>query len=161
MPELPVSCKEITKDYMAMSDDIFGWFSETYEKGNELEDLIYIDTIYKSIIDSKTYSQMTKKEQRDLTAKKFNEKVEKNIFLRNNYKKRKSTFNGNQLSKPALIGYKLRPRKVFDRDGNEMTEEDQDSENEELSEDDFKEHKTLLKLNENIYEVSRGIYSCM
>jgi phage/plasmid-associated DNA primase len=77
MPELPVSCKEITKDYMAMSDDIFGWFSETYEKGSEDEDLIYIDTMYKSIIDSKTYSQMTKKEQRDLTAKKFNEKVEK------------------------------------------------------------------------------------
>jgi hypothetical protein len=61
------------------------------------------------------------------------------------------------LSKPALSGYKLRPRKVFDRDGNEMTEEEQESENEELTEDDLKEHKALLELNENLEKESKCI----
>ena len=108
MPELPAPCKKITKDYMAMSDDIYGWFSETYEKGDETSDLVYIDEMLQTLKASPMYSQMTKKDQRDMTAKKFNEKVEKNIFLREHYKARNARFNNNQLSKPAICGFRKR-----------------------------------------------------
>jgi phage/plasmid-associated DNA primase len=109
MPELPASCKAITKDYMAMSDDFYSWFCETYEKCDEdINFPTYIDAIFKQLTQSKIYSQMSKKDQRELTAKKFNEKIEKNIFLRDNYRARKATFNHFQLSKPAICGYRLR-----------------------------------------------------
>ena len=108
MPELPAPCKVLTKDYMAMSDDIYGWFSETYEKGDETSDLVYIDEMLQCLKVSPMYSQMTKKDQRDLTAKKFNEKVEKNIFLRQYYMARKARFNNMQLSKPAICGFRKR-----------------------------------------------------
>jgi abortive infection bacteriophage resistance protein len=77
MPELPAPCKKITKDYIAISDDIYPWFCEIYEKGDENTDLVYIDEMLQTLKLSPLYSQMSKKDQRDLTAKKFNEKVEK------------------------------------------------------------------------------------
>ena len=108
MPELPAPCKVLTKDYMAMSDDIYGWFSETYEKGDETSDLVYIDEMLQCLKVSPMYSQMTKKDQRDLTAKKFNEKVEKNIFLRQYYKARDTRVNKKKLNKPAICGFRKR-----------------------------------------------------
>jgi P4 family phage/plasmid primase-like protien len=109
MPELPAPCKKITKDYMAMSDDIYPWFCETYEEGDDNTDLIYINDMLQTLKLSPLYSQMSKKDQRDLTAKKFNEKVEKNIFLREHYKPRNARFNNIQLTKPALCGFKKKP----------------------------------------------------
>jgi phage/plasmid-associated DNA primase len=109
MPELPAPCKKITKDYMAMSDDIYPWFCETYEEDEDNTDLIYINDMLQTLKLSPLYSQMSKKDQRDLTAKKFNEKVEKNIFLREHYKPRNARFNNIQLTKPALCGFKKKP----------------------------------------------------
>jgi hypothetical protein len=109
MPELPAPCKKITKDYMAMSDDIYPWFCETYEKGDENTNLVYIDEMLQTLKLSPLYSQMSKKDQRDLTLKKFNEKVEKNIFLREHYKASKTRFNKKQLTKPSLYGYRKKP----------------------------------------------------
>jgi phage/plasmid-associated DNA primase len=108
MPELPAPCKKITKDYMAMSDDIYGWFSETYEKGDDTCDMVHIDEMLLALKASPMYSQMSKKDQRELTAKKFNEKVEKNIFLREHYKARDCRYNGKKLKKAAICGYKKR-----------------------------------------------------
>jgi hypothetical protein len=93
---------------MAMSDDIYGWFSETYEKGDDTCDMVHIDEMLLALKASPMYSQMSKKDQRELTAKKFNEKVEKNIFLREHYKERKARFNNKQLSKPAICGFRKR-----------------------------------------------------
>ena len=93
---------------MAMSDDIYGWFTETYEKGDETCDLVYIDEMLQCLKMSPMYSQMTKKDQRDMTAKKFNEKVEKNIFLRQYYKARDTRVNKKKLNKPAICGFKKR-----------------------------------------------------
>ncbi len=94
---------------MAMSDDIYPWFCEIYEKGDENVDLIYISDMLQTLKLSPLYSQMSKKDQRDLTAKKFNEKVEKNIFLREDYRPRDARFNNIKLSKPALCGYIKNP----------------------------------------------------
>jgi P4 family phage/plasmid primase-like protien len=109
MPELPAPCKKITKDYMAMSDDIYPWFCETYEEDEDNTDLIYINDMLQTLKLSPLYSQMSKKDQRDLTLKKFNEKVEKNIFLREHYKPRNARFNNIQLTKPAVVGFKKLP----------------------------------------------------
>ena len=133
MPELPAPCKVITKDYMAMSDDIYGWFSESYEKSDENTDLVYIDEMFCGLKASEIYNKMSKKEQRELTAKKFNEKVEKNIFLRQYYKARKARFNNLQLSKPAVCGFKKRPavpvtneEEIYYDDNVEFVEDDID-----------------------------------
>jgi phage/plasmid-associated DNA primase len=116
MPELPAPCKKITKDY------IYPWFCETYEKGDDNTDLVYIDEMLQTLKLSPLYSQMSKKDQRDLTAKKFNEKVEKNIFLREHYKPRDSRFNGKQLKKAGVFGFKKRTLITTYEDG-ELEEE--------------------------------------
>jgi phage/plasmid-associated DNA primase len=105
MQSLPEVCKLITKDYMAMSDDIYGWFMEYYENGDSDTDLVYIDDIFKTLKSSTMFSLMSKKEQKNLTAKSFNEKIEKNIFLRENYLQRDKRFNNTQIKKSALCGY--------------------------------------------------------
>jgi phage/plasmid-associated DNA primase len=105
MPSLPEVCILITKNYMAASDDIYGWFMEFYEVGNDSTDLVYIDEIFRTLKSSEMFSLMSKKEQKDLNAKKFNEKIENHIFLRDNYLERNKRFNNVQISKPALCGY--------------------------------------------------------
>jgi hypothetical protein len=105
MTILPNSCKKITKDYMAMSDDIYPWFCQTYEKGDENLDLVYISDMLQTLKLSPLYSQMSEKDQRDLTANKFNGKIEKNIFLREHYRARDTYFNNKQLKKACVCGY--------------------------------------------------------
>jgi P4 family phage/plasmid primase-like protien len=112
MQSLPQACKKITKNYMAMSDDIYPWFIETYQKGDPDTDLLYIDDIFKTLKSSEIFSLMSKKDQRDLTATKFNEKVKKNIFLREDFIPRKGYFNSIQLGKPALSGFILKTLSV-------------------------------------------------
>jgi hypothetical protein len=105
MPSLPEVCRLITKDYMAASDDIYGWFMEFYEVGIDSTDLVYIDEIFRTLKSSEMFSLMSKKEQKDLNAKKFNEKIENHIFLRDNYLQRDKRFNNVQIKKSALYGY--------------------------------------------------------
>jgi hypothetical protein len=90
---------------MAMSDDIYGWFMEYYEVGDDSTDLVYIDEIFRTLKSSEMFSLMSKKEQKNLTAKHFNEKIENHIFLRENYLQRDKRFNNMQKKKSALCGY--------------------------------------------------------
>jgi phage/plasmid-associated DNA primase len=105
MQSLPNACKEITKDYMAMSDDIYTWFMEYYENGDSDTDLVYIADIFKTLKSSTKFSLINKKEQKNLTAKRFDTDIQKNIFLRESYLERDKRFNYIKLSKPALCGY--------------------------------------------------------
>lgn len=107
LSELPVECKVITRDYLATSDDIYGWFSDIYEKNDGNGSIVYIDDLYTRFTSSRVYSFMSKADQRKHTKKEFLTKIIKNVFLQHYFKDRKERYNNIQLSKPAIVGYKL------------------------------------------------------
>lgn len=106
MSPAPESCKKLTVDYLACSDDIYGWFLEKYEKGDCNKDMILVDDLYKKFTNSDLWENMSKNDKRTNNAKKFVEKVEKNIFLSSAFKPARSYFNGTRVTKPFLVGYK-------------------------------------------------------
>jgi hypothetical protein len=59
-------------------------------------------------------STMTKRDQRDMTAKKFNDKIEKNTFLRQYYRARDRRVDGVALKKAAIVGFRRRPIEAMD-----------------------------------------------
>ena len=50
---------------------------------------------------------MSKADQRKHTKKDFLTKITKNVFLQHSFKNRNERYNNIQLSKPAIVGYKL------------------------------------------------------
>ena len=108
MPNSPAECSSITRDYLATSDDIYGWFSEIYERCEDDTSMIYIDEIYNKFVCSRVYTLLSKQDQRKFNKKEFNTKIEKNIFLKEFYKARGDYVNKRQLKKPAVAGFRLR-----------------------------------------------------
>ena len=105
MPDPPLESKNVTRDYLAVSDDIFSWFGEIYEKSNNVNEILYIDDIYNKFSNSRVFQLMYNK-------KEFNTKIEKNIFLKPYYKSRGKSVNGVQLTKPAIVGYRRIPEET-------------------------------------------------
>ena len=106
MRPVPEACKKLTVDYMAASDDIYGWFSEKYEKGDPTKDMIYAKDIYRRFTSSDLWDNMSKADRRNNNQAKFYEKIEKNIFLSAYYKPRDAYFGGDKLDMPFIVGFK-------------------------------------------------------
>lgn len=103
---VPIECKDAVKDYLSVSDDLYSWFTEYYEKSEG--DFVYLNNICSLFKNSKFYDNMNKKDKRDLTDKKFITKFKSSPFLEKQIRERKSYFNNIQMSKDYIIGYKLK-----------------------------------------------------
>jgi len=64
--------------------------------------------MYDTFQNTNVWHNMNKAERRKLNKKAFIEKIQKNLFLRNNYRPAKSYFKGIRLTKPFVVGYKIR-----------------------------------------------------
>lgn len=107
LPNQPDICKKKSIDYLSTSDDIFSWFNEYYEKCNVSEP-IYFSDIYTTFTTSTFYYNLSKTDKRKYNKKYFNDKIENNLFLRKSVKLRKEYYNKTQLSKDAIVGWKLK-----------------------------------------------------
>lgn len=112
LPTLPNKCKELTIDYLAVSDNIYEWFSQYYEKRievnekNEPINFIKISDIWNKFSNSRYFLNLNKKDKRNYSEKNFREKIEKNLFLKSFYKDRKKIYiNGIQNTVPILINW--------------------------------------------------------
>ena len=105
---MPNICSARCKDYFAMSDDIFNWFSEYYEKTESLEesDPILLTTIYELFKNSEFYGSMNKNDKRTYNRKYFCEKVEKNNFIKKYVREKNSRHNGITISGTSIIGWR-------------------------------------------------------
>lgn len=103
---VPYECKEAVKDYLSVSDDLYSWFTEYYEKSDE--DYVYLSNICNLFKNSKFFDNMNKKDKRDLTDKKFITKFKSSPFLEKNIRDKDSTFKNIFHRKPYIIGYKLK-----------------------------------------------------
>jgi phage/plasmid-associated DNA primase len=115
LPTPPEECKKITNDYLATSDDIFGWFKNSYEKNNDINDkkeainYVKVKELYQHFTGSTYFQNMTKKDKRELTEAKFRDNINKNMFLKQYYKDRNEyKINGNKITSPIIIFWKAK-----------------------------------------------------
>lgn len=104
---MPPSCFKAGQKYYMMSDDFLGWFNDTYEVCDK--EFVYVSDIFSLYKISSAFELLTKEEKRKITKTGFTEKIQKHPFLRRNFKDRDDRFNGKQLSKPGLVGFRRIP----------------------------------------------------
>ena len=102
----PILCYNLTKDYLACSDDIYEWFSTIFEKEDNETSAISIISIYNIFISSQLYENMSKSDKRKFSLKYFNENIKNNTHLKNYYKPRDTYFNKIRYRHPIIIGFK-------------------------------------------------------
>lgn len=112
LPDVPARCAEIIQEYFISSDDFYTWFLENYELGEATTDLVYVSEIHEKVISSSFYYNLHKNTQKEYRARDFAKKIEQNVLLKNNHKLRNQRFNGQQLSKNAIVGYRLKTTPV-------------------------------------------------
>ena len=110
---MPLLCAIKCRDYLAVSDDIFSWFNEFYEKTETIEEseAILLTDIYELFKNSEYFMNMTKADKRKYNRKYFIEQIEKNIFLRTFLKNKNSRHNGQTINSDSLVGWRLIPDK--------------------------------------------------
>lgn len=106
---IPKECKQASNEYMAISDDIYNWFTEYYEKEKENEpnkNVIFFDDLYDTFSSSNLYLNMTKKDKQNYNLKHFTKKINDNVFLQPYIKARDTRYNNIKYKKPYIIGFK-------------------------------------------------------
>ena len=103
----PTLCKEKASDYLAVSDNIFEWFKEDFEKSVST-DYIYIGDIYDNFKSSNLWDNMSKNDRRQNSESKFLQKIESNLFLQPYFKDRMkySLPDKKYNTKPLICGWK-------------------------------------------------------
>jgi phage/plasmid-associated DNA primase len=105
---MPKECAMKCNKYLAVSDDIYGWFSEFYEKTDKIEEseAISFTDIFSNFKNSEFFENLNKADKRKYNRKYFCEQIEKNMFLKKFVKLRNSHFNGTKLTGDSIVGWK-------------------------------------------------------
>ena len=105
---MPKPCALKCNKYLAVSDDIYGWFNEFYVKTEKIEDSepISFTTIYDNFKHSEFFDNLNKADKRKYNRKYFCEQIEKNMFLKKFVKNKNSRHNGITISGDSIIGWK-------------------------------------------------------
>jgi hypothetical protein len=131
--ESPTECKEAATEYMAISDDIYNWFSEYFEKENEEDknkNVIFFDDLYDIFSTSNLYLNMTKKDKQNYNLKQFTKKINDNIFLQSYIKSRDTTYNKIKHKKPYIIGFK---KVIKEEKKNKFLDDDSDDDDDDYT----------------------------
>ena len=104
--KLPSVCSEKAKSYLATSDDIYSWFVESFEKVDDDSSFLYFDDIYGEFTRSTYYTNMSKKDKRDMNKSNFSGKFSSSLYLKSFVRERKVRYAGIQHSKAFIIKFK-------------------------------------------------------
>ena len=107
LPSPPNESKLACNDYLALSDDIFDWFSNIYEPTTDGTSFIKFKDVFDIFTSSEYYNNLNKKEKRKNNLKRFTAKIEKCAFLKKIIKLRDSKYGGIKHNKPYIIGFKI------------------------------------------------------
>ena len=102
----PKACVEACNDYLSLSDDIFDWFSNTYEKTDDGKSFIYFKEVYEEFSSSKYFENLNKREKRENNLKRFTTKIDNCVFLKKYVRGRDTYYNGDRHKASYIIGYK-------------------------------------------------------
>lgn len=116
---MPFACKKVCVDYMATSDNIYGWFSGFYKKTAKIEESkpILLSELFNVFESSSYYNNMSKADKRTYNKKHFIDKIETNLFLQKYLKKRDTTFNKQKMKNPYIVGWEKNENEEDDEEG--------------------------------------------
>ena len=105
---MPRVCAQRCTKYLAVSDDVFNWFNEFYEKTETIEesDPISFTDIYDYFKHSEFFDNFNKSDKRKYNRKYFCEKIESNMFMKKFVKTRDSRHNGQQIKNDSIVGWR-------------------------------------------------------
>jgi phage/plasmid-associated DNA primase len=102
----PEDCKKITMEYLAVSDNIFEWFNDVFEKVDD--SIMTFKEVFEIFKEGEFYGNLSKMDKRTYNQKYFYDKLEKNIFLRKFIKRRNDYFNNKQISSDSIVGWRFK-----------------------------------------------------
>jgi phage/plasmid-associated DNA primase len=108
----PEDCKKITMEYLAVSDNIFDWFNDVFEKADD--SIMTFKEVFEIFKDGEFYGNLSKVDKRKYNQKYFYDKLEKNMFLKKFIKRRNDYFNNKQISSDSIVGWRFKAVEVKD-----------------------------------------------
>jgi phage/plasmid-associated DNA primase len=104
---IPDIIKDRSKKYVMNNDELYDWFTETYESTNDDSDILKMKDVYKIFQDSELYCSKTKEQKRMLNYKGFIEYISTSIAFKGKYKNDMKRINGVTYSE-RIVKYKLK-----------------------------------------------------
>lgn len=111
---MPAECEKLCKKYVALSDDIYEWFSNYFTNVNieiDKSEPIKLTDIYNIFHHSELFENFTKADKRKYNRKYFVDKLEKNMFLKKYIRIKDKHYhiypNGekNQIKSDCIVGW--------------------------------------------------------
>lgn len=102
---VPDACKALARHYFSGCDDFYGWFCDNYEQTENRDTPLFCDEILTVFKEGDFFQNLSKSNKRQYTKAGFYESIEKNMFLKKDFKDRKERVGKDQISKPALVGW--------------------------------------------------------
>ena len=112
---VPERIRNLSKQYVLGSDEMYGWMMENYEAADDTEYVKLKDVfdLYKA---SDLYSNLTKLEKRNLNKKAFSELISHHIVLKRQFRTGQAKINGKVVNSERIHGLKTKGDESDDED---------------------------------------------
>jgi len=116
---IPDRIKNLSKQYVLNSDEMYGWVMENYETADNTE-FVKVKDVFDLYKASDLYSNLTKLEKRNLSKKAFSELISNHIVLKRQFRNNPSRVGGKVVDCERIHGIKLKPPDDCDTDDEEL-----------------------------------------
>ena len=116
---IPDRIKNLSKQYVLGSDEMYGWMMENYETADNTE-FVKLKDVFDLYKASDLYSNLTKLEKRNLNKNAFSELISHHIVLKKQFRNDMSRVGGKSVNCERIHGLKLKPPDDCDTDDEEL-----------------------------------------
>jgi phage/plasmid-associated DNA primase len=116
---IPDRIKNLSKQYVLGSDEMYGWMMENYETADNTE-FVKLKDVFDLYKASDLYSNLTKLEKRNLNKNAFSELISNHIVLKKQFRNDMSRVGGKTVNCERIHGLKLKPPDDCDTDDEEL-----------------------------------------
>ena len=116
---IPDRIKNLSKQYVLGSDEMYGWMMENYETADNTE-FVKLKDVFDLYKASDLYSNLTKLEKRNLNKNAFSELISNHIVLKKQFRNDMSRVGGKSVNCERIHGLKLKPPDDCDTDDEEL-----------------------------------------
>ena len=117
---IPERIKNLSKQYVLGSDEMYGWMMENYETTADNSEYVKVKDVFDLYKASDLYSNLTKLEKRNLNKKAFSELISNHIVLKRQFRNNPSRVGGKVVDCERIHGIKLKPPDDCDTDDEEL-----------------------------------------
>ena len=116
---IPDRIKNLSKQYVLGSDEMYGWVMENYETADNTE-FVKLKDVFDLYKASDLYSNLTKLEKRNLNKNAFSELISHHIVLKKQFRNDKVKIAGKSVNCERVHGLNLKPIDDCDTDDEEL-----------------------------------------